>query len=126
MWATIGHLACQRVFGICDVAGEPGAETTPFTNAAYNCPGDDDLENFLDAAKLVEALESTFALVERVLATWTLDDLAVEIRHPEWEGDWNETRGFTLSRMYAHDVHHCGEVNEILSVAGLELIDLWN
>ena len=29
LWATIGHLACQRVFGLCDVAGEPGAETTP-------------------------------------------------------------------------------------------------
>ncbi|HEX3264078.1 MAG TPA: DinB family protein, partial [Candidatus Limnocylindrales bacterium] len=25
LWATIGHLACQRVFGLCDVAGEPGA-----------------------------------------------------------------------------------------------------
>ena len=32
MWATIGHLACQRVFNLCDAAGEPGAETTPFTS----------------------------------------------------------------------------------------------
>jgi hypothetical protein len=35
LWATVGHLACQRVFWLCDFAGEPGAETTPFTNAAY-------------------------------------------------------------------------------------------
>ena len=25
LWATIGHLACQRVFWLCDFAGEPGA-----------------------------------------------------------------------------------------------------
>src|SRR6185437_9991433 len=43
LWATIGHAACQRVFWLCDFAGEPGAKTTRFTNAAYNCPGDDDL-----------------------------------------------------------------------------------
>jgi len=36
IWATVGHTACQRVFWLCDFAGEPGAETTPFTNAAYN------------------------------------------------------------------------------------------
>ena len=35
IWATIGHLACQRVFWMCDFAGEPGAETTRFVNAAY-------------------------------------------------------------------------------------------
>ena len=34
LWASIGHLACQRVFGLCVVAGEPGAETTRFTNSA--------------------------------------------------------------------------------------------
>ena len=64
MWATVGHLACQRVFWLCDFAGEPGAETTPFTNAAYDCPGDDDLDHVLDAEALVEALNSTFRIVE--------------------------------------------------------------
>ncbi|HEX6398838.1 MAG TPA: DinB family protein, partial [Actinomycetota bacterium] len=23
LWATVGHLACQRVFWLCDFAGEP-------------------------------------------------------------------------------------------------------
>jgi hypothetical protein len=67
MCATVGHLACQRVFWLCDFAGEPGAETTPFTNAAYNCPGDDDLDHVLDAEALVEALNSTFRIVESCL-----------------------------------------------------------
>ena len=42
LWATVGHVACQRVFWLCDFAGEPGAETTRFTNAGYDCPGDDE------------------------------------------------------------------------------------
>ena len=64
LWATIGHLACQRVFWLCDFAGMPGAETTRFTNAAFDCPGDDDLEHVLDAAELVESLDATFRVVE--------------------------------------------------------------
>jgi hypothetical protein len=58
LWATVGHTACQRVFWLCDFAGEPGAKTTPFTNAGYNCPGDDDLENVLSAEQLGAALDS--------------------------------------------------------------------
>jgi len=38
LWAVVGHLACQRVFWLCDFAGEPGTDTTPFTNAAWSCP----------------------------------------------------------------------------------------
>ena len=67
LWATIGHTACQRVFWLCDFAGEPGAETTRFTNAGYDCPGDDDLEHVLDADALAEALDSTFRIVEHCL-----------------------------------------------------------
>ena len=63
LWATIGHTACQRVFWLCDFAGEPGAETTPFPNAPFNCPGDDDLEHVLSASALAEALDSTFRIV---------------------------------------------------------------
>ena len=59
MWATVGHVACQRVFWLCDFAGARGAVTTPFMNAGYDCPGDDDLEHVLDAQALAAALEST-------------------------------------------------------------------
>jgi hypothetical protein len=75
MWATVGHAACQRVFWLCDFAGEPGAETTRFTDAGHNCPGDDDLDNVLDAGQLVEALDSTFRIVESCLDRWTLEML---------------------------------------------------
>ncbi len=64
LWATVGHAACQRVFWLCDFAGEPGAESTPFQEAGTNCPGDDDLEHVLNASQLATALDSTFRIVE--------------------------------------------------------------
>jgi hypothetical protein len=51
------------VFWLNDFAGEPGAETTPFTTAAHDCPGDDDLEHVLTPDALVGALDSTFRIV---------------------------------------------------------------
>ena len=125
VWATVGHLACQRVFWLCDVAGEPGAETTPFTNASYDCPGDDDLAHVLDAPRLVEALDSTFRIVEACLDRWTPDMLVEEIRHPEWGDDRAHTRGWIIGRVLAHDVAHCTELDETFARSGLPRIDLW-
>ena len=125
MWATVGHTACQRVFWLCDFAGEAGAETTRFTNAAYECPGDDDLEHVLDAEALVEALDSTFRIVESCLDRWTLDMLEEELRRPEWDDSWVHTRGWVIQRVFSHDVYHCAELNEALGLAGRPQIDLW-
>lgn len=126
LWATVGHAACQRVFWLCDFAGEPGAETTPFTNAAYNCPGDDDLEQVLGADALTRALDSTFRIVEGCLDRWTLDMLGEELRRPEWDGSWVHTRGSVIQRVFSHDVYHCAELNEALGIAGLPQVDLWD
>lgn len=126
LWATVGHLACQRVFWLCDFAGEPGAEMTPFTNAAYDCPGDDDLQHVLSAGRLVEALDSTFRIVEAFLDRWTVDDLSEELRHPEWGDGRIHTRGFVIQRVFSHDIYHIAELNEALGAAGLPQIDLWS
>jgi uncharacterized damage-inducible protein DinB len=126
IWATVGHTACQRVFWLCDFAGEPGAETTSFTNAAYNCPGDDDLYHRLSAEALVAALDSSFRIVENCLDRWTLDMLD-EVIHRQWDTEeWVYVRGSVLQRVFSHDVYHCAELNEILGIAGLPQIDLWD
>ncbi|MFN2484866.1 MAG: DinB family protein [Candidatus Limnocylindria bacterium] len=93
LWATVGHTACQRVFWLCDFAREPGVDTTRFTNATYNCPGDDDLENVLSAKELVAALDSTFRIVENCLDRWTLAMLDEEIRREDFGPDWVHLRG---------------------------------
>ena len=126
LWATVGHAACQRVFWLCDFAGEPGAETTPFTNAGFDCPGDDDLEHVLSADALAVALDSTFRIVESCLDRWTLGMLEEELRRPEWDDSWVHTRGAVIQRVFSHDVYHIAELNETLGLAGLPQIDLWN
>jgi hypothetical protein len=126
IWATIGHTACQRVFWLCDFAGEPGADTTPFTNAGYDCPGDDDLEHVLGPAQLVRALDSTFRIVESCLDRWTLEMLDETLRRPEWDESWVHTRGAVIQRVFSHDVYHCAEVNDVLGPAGLPQVDLWS
>jgi hypothetical protein len=127
MWATIGHLACQRVFWLCDFAGEPGAAESPFPNAGFDCPGDDDLDTVWSAAQLADALERTFAIVERALDTWAPESLEEVIdRSKDW-GDPGRvhSRGWVISRAYGHDIWHIGEVNEARSRAGLPAIDIW-
>ena len=126
LWATIGHVACQRVSGICGLLGEPGAETTPFPNALYECPGDEDLEHVLSAEELAAALDSTFAIIEGVLDRWTLDILDVEIRRTFGTEERVFTRGSTLQRSFAHDISHIAELNETLGNHGLQQVDLWD
>jgi hypothetical protein len=126
LWATIGHLACQRVFWLCDFAGEAGAETTPFPDAGYVCPGDEDLEHVLGPEALVQALDTTFGIVDGCLDRWTVDMLAEEI-HRKWDNgeEWVHTRGWALERVFTHDVYHCAELNEALTNAGLPPVNLW-
>jgi hypothetical protein len=125
LWATIGHLACQRISWLCGFLEEPGAETTPFPDALYSCPGDEDLEHVLGAESLGAALTSTFGIVERVLDTWTVEMLDEVVRRTFGTDEWVHTRGFVIQRVFAHDISHITEVNEILGRAGLRQVDLW-
>ncbi len=75
--------------------------------------------------QLVEALDSTFRIVEACLDRWTFEMLDEEIRHPEWDGSWVHNRGWVIQRVFSHDVYHCAELNETLGKAGLPQIDLW-
>jgi hypothetical protein len=126
LWATIGHALCQRVFWLCDFAGEPGADTTRFTDAAYNCPGDDDLENVLSADQLVEAIDSTFRIIDGCLDRWTFASLDEVLSRPEWGDDRVHSRGWVIQRVFSHDVYHIAEINEILATNGVAQIDLWD
>ncbi len=125
IWAMVGHLACQRVFWLCDFAGEPGMEATPFPNASYHCPGDEDLENVWSAQQLVEALDSTFVIIEHCLDTWTIDMLDEVIRREDFGPDWVHTRGRVIQRGFMHDTFHTAEVWQALGMQGVPLPDLW-
>lgn len=125
LWAIIGHAACQRVFWLCDIAGEPGAAESMFPNAAWHCPGDDDLDHPFDAFALVRALDETFRIIERALDGWPLSSLSQEIDLSDEEPGRVHTRGFVIERVFAHDVWHAAEANEVLTALGRPVIDPW-
>jgi uncharacterized damage-inducible protein DinB len=125
VWATVGHTAGMRVYWLCDIIGEPGAETTPFAN----CGGigwEDDLEHPRSATELVEALDSSFRIVEACLDRWTMDQLGDEIVREHRGQRQVHTRCSILQRIFTHDAYHCGELSQTLGIAGLPQIDLWS
>lgn len=125
LWATIGHQACQRVFWLCDFAGAPGAQDTPFPNAGWACPGDDDLEHVWSAVDLAAALDSTFRVIAWCLDSWTAADLAEVVFHEDWPESPRQTRAWALQRVFIHDVWHAAELNDALLRAGQDGVDMW-
>jgi hypothetical protein len=124
VWATVGHTAGARVYWLCHVIGEPGAEATPFADAASE-GWEDELDHPRSAAELVGALDSTFSIVERCLDRWTVNMLSDQIRR-EYAGTVQvHHRGSVLQRLFSHDAYHCGELSQTLGINGLAQIDLW-
>jgi uncharacterized damage-inducible protein DinB len=124
IWATVGHTAAGRAYWICDVLGEPGAETTPF-GPGWDQGWEDDLEHPRSAAELTDALDSTFRLVEQCLDRLTIDMLGDRIERDYFGQRQVHTRGSILQRLFSHDAYHCGELSQTLGIHGLPQIDLW-
>jgi uncharacterized damage-inducible protein DinB len=124
IWATVGHTAGARVYWLCDVVGEPGADSTPFALGA-EIGWEDDLDHPRGADELVHALDSTFALIEGCLDRWTPEMLGDRIRR-EYAGSVQvHTRSSILQRLMTHEAYHCGELSQTLGIHGLPQIDLW-
>src|SRR3982074_1350196 len=79
IWAIAAHAAGMRVYWLCGVFKERGAEHTPFPDA--NGEGwEDDLGRPRRSGELVSALESTWTIVEDCLNRWTPDMLQETFR----------------------------------------------
>ncbi len=124
IWATVGHTAGVRVYWLCDVIGEPGSEATPFQDAA-NAGWEDDLTHPRGASELVEAIDSTWLLVEGCLDRWSPDMLGDTFERPYDGLTQVHRRSSILQRLLTHDAYHCGELSQTLGIHGLPQIDLW-
>ena len=124
IWATVAHTAAGRVYWLCHVIGEPGAETTPL-DPSWEEGWEDDLDHPRSADELVEALDTTFAIVEGCLDRWTPDMLADKIEREYGGTTQVHTRSSILQRLLTHDAYHCGELSQTLGIHGLPQIDLW-
>ena len=124
IWAVAAHTAATRVFWFCDVFGEPGAAATPFEG---DTPGwEDDLSHARTIDELVWAWESTWAIIEGVLARWTPETLGVSVRRDEAARPSEvHTRQSILLRMITHEAYHLGEIHLALGSNGRQPIDPW-
>jgi uncharacterized damage-inducible protein DinB len=124
IWATAAHLAGGRVYWLCHIFKEPGAERTPFSDPTGE-GWEDDLDHPRQPSELVFALDSSWNVVQRCLERWTPEMLHDEVRR---ERDGNiqiHTRQSVLMRLLTHDAGHCGEISQTLGMHGLGEIDLW-
>jgi len=125
IWATVGHTAGVRVYWLCGVVGEPGAETTPFTDPLNGEGWEDDLDHPRGADELVVALTSTWAIVDRCLDRWTPAMLEETVERVYGDQRQVHSRASILQRLLTHEAYHCGELSQTLGIHGLPQIDLW-
>jgi uncharacterized damage-inducible protein DinB len=126
IWATVAHTAGVRVYWLCGVLGEPGAETTPFPDAVTGYGWEDDLETPRSATELVGALETTWRIVAGCLDRWTVAMLADVITRTGMDGrEQRHSRQSVVMRMLSHDAYHAGELSQTLGIHHLPQIDLW-
>ena len=124
IWAIAAHAAMVRVYWLCAVCKEPGADRTPFTDPV-NEGWEDDLSHPRGARELVPALESTWTIVEDCLSRWTPAMLQDAFRR-ERDGQVQiHTRQSVLMRLLTHDAYHCAEVGQTLGMHGLPEVDIW-
>jgi uncharacterized damage-inducible protein DinB len=72
------------------------------------------------AEELVDALSRTWAMVDDCLRRWTADDLAGSVVR----SGRTHHRGWVVWHVMEHDIHHGGEMSQILGSNGLSGLDL--
>jgi uncharacterized damage-inducible protein DinB len=125
IWATVGHTAGTRVYWLCTVLGEPGAETTPFNDPLSDEGWEDDLDHPRGAHELVRALDTTWAIIDRCLDRWTPAMLEETIERLYGDERQVHARASIVQRLLTHEAYHCGELSQTLGIHGLPQIDLW-
>jgi uncharacterized damage-inducible protein DinB len=77
-----------------------------------------------EAGELVEWLGRTWNMVEATLAQWTVEDLPATFRQPYQGRVYAVSRQWVIWRIMTHDVHHGGQLSELLALQGIFPLEL--
>lgn len=124
IWAIAGHVASTRVYWLCAVAGEPGFESTPWPDPTSD-GWEDDLSHPRNAAELVTALDTTFAIIDRLLDRWTPEMLTEEFERSYGDERQVHSRTSILQRLLTHEAYHDGELALAQGSHGLPPVYIW-
>jgi len=123
VWRIVGHMGRARIWWLCAVFGEAGADATPFNslnNEEWVARG-----RPASSAALADDYGTSWSVVAGCLDRWAPQSLGEAL--PEVADGHSElhTRQSILLRLITHEAYHVGEINLALGVAGYDPIDLW-
>jgi len=124
IWAIAAHTAGARVFWLCHVFREPGAELTPFTDPT-GLGWEDELEVVRSGEEVAGAWESTWTVVQGCLDRWTPPMLSETFVRRERDRVEAHSRQSILLRLITHEAYHAGEIALIEGIHGRPQLDLW-
>jgi uncharacterized damage-inducible protein DinB len=133
VWQLAGHVAGSRAYWFHDVLGEGDPATRDLFRVASTTVPDlpledagweDDEDHPRSAAEIVEAFDLTWTMIEDCLRRWTADDLAIEVSRRRRSGTQTFTRQWVVWHLIEHDLHHGGEISQILGSHGVPALDL--
>ena len=126
IWALAAHVAGTRVYWLCGVFEEPGADRTPWPNLLTDDGWEDDESHPRSGAELRSALDSTWEVIGGCLERWSSDDLLRTATRTRPDGMRQvHTRASILNRLFTHEAFHAGDISQLLGLHHLEPIDLW-
>ena len=134
VWQLAGHMAATRTYWFHDVLGEGdevvghmfAVESTTVPDLPLEDAGWEDDENHpRTAAELTDGFERTWAMIDECLRRWTVEDLEMEFSRTRRNGEVQTfTRAWVVWHLLEHDLHHGGEISQILGTNGLTAPDL--
>jgi uncharacterized damage-inducible protein DinB len=129
VWQLAAHVAGSRAYWFHDALGEGDAATRDlFRVDRTTVPGlsledagwEDDEDHPRSAEELVDGLTRTWTIVDDCLRRWTAEDLAASVARPSR----THHRGWVVWHVMEHDIHHGGEISQILGSNGLPGVGL--
>ncbi len=124
VWAIASHVAGTRVYWLCHILGEPGAETTPFADPDGD-GWEDDLAHPRDASEVVGALDATFAIIDSALDRWTPAMMSDTVERSYQGRRQIHSRTSIIQRLLTHEGYHGGELAIALGSHDLEPTYIW-
>jgi uncharacterized damage-inducible protein DinB len=134
VWQLASHMAGTRAYWFHEVIGEGdeevghmfAVESTTVPDLPLEDAGwEDDEDHPRTAAELVDALERTWPMIEDRLRRWTVEELEVEFSRTRRNGEIQTfSRAWVVWHLIEHDLHHGGEISQILGTNGLPAPEL--
>jgi uncharacterized damage-inducible protein DinB len=134
VWQLASHMAGSRAYWWHEVLDEGdeavghmfAVESTTVPDLPLEAAGWEDDENHpRTAAELTDAFERTWAMLDEPLGRWTAADLEVEFSRTRMNGEVQTvTRAWVVWHLIEHDLHHGGEISQILGTNGLPAPEL--